>query len=784
MHISSRRRRRKLVDTVVLSGVSAAAIGITLYVHGTLEQVREALPAQILEQQRDVAYVVHDLSDLVRAIEVERLRRAPHGLQRVMEKVEATDRRLKAVRTTYNFDNLVGASAVHTIVHPALQDMQRWLNDGVQSFAPDSPQVLELTRLRARGAYRQAKLVFDEANITAADLVAQERGRLERFADSLALYLGAFAVFAAGTVVLFLRQRNAEARLALERKRLVDSIGTISEGFALYDADNRLVLCNDRYREIEALGVGAAIAGGPGATGGATCKPARVYGEDGVEARGEAALPESCSREQSPTEVVLPGERVVRVSERKTRDGGMVGVYTEITDLKQAQDRLQHLATHDALTELPNRAYLEDTLEHAVARARRHGHKLALMFFDLDRFKLINDTFGHASGDALLQQVARALRSCLREDETVVRLGGDEFAAIIENVRSWSHVSATAERTLEALDGAFHAGAADVFVSASIGIALFPDDGADVESLLQNADAACYHAKSSGRNNFQFYTAELNARAAERLSLEKHLRHALESRELSVCFQPIVDLGTAKVRAMEALVRWENPVLGKVAPERFIPVAEETGLIMPIGEWVLSRACVQMRAWRDAGLPAVRIAVNLSAHQFNLKGLAPVVSRLVAEAGLTPHDVNLEITETVIMEHTERALGTLSELDARGFGISIDDFGVGYSSLAALEQYPVDTLKIDRSFVHDLTSDAHDFKIVSAVIGMAHHLRLTAVAEGVETAEQFELLKELGCEVAQGDWISPPLSSEEAARFLVRHARVDNVMPLRGPPRA
>ncbi len=773
--------RRIAFDAVLLLGIALAAAGIGIFIQGTLNEVREGLPAQVLEQQRDIAYIVHDFSDLTRRIEAQQNPEKLSDPNLLLSRIEVMNERLTAIRKSYNFDNLVGASAIHAVARPALGDLSRWLSQGLSGFPPDSPQVLRLSLLRADGAYRRIRVLFDESNARALGLVETQAQRLELFRESLMLYLAAFGLFAAGVMVLFVRQRNAEHRVATTRKRLMDSLDNISEGFALYDSNDRLVLFNERFKQMEPnlsarIEKGATFSEIIGADN--PLKP-----KEGSPAK-IVTFVDRLDRHRDPRgpfEVKAADGRTIRISERKTAEGGTVAVHADISDLKDAYDRLEHLATHDPLTGLQNRSNLQQRLVKSLHRAKRHHSKLAVLVFDLDHFKLVNDTLGHSSGDELLRQVAVVLDGVMRADETIARLGGDEFAAIVEDVRSWSEVSGTAERALDALGRAFEVGDSEVFVTASIGIALYPEDGKDGDALLKNADAACYHAKALGRNNFQFFASEMNVKASQRLSFEKHLRNAIEREELHLAYQPVLDVRTGAIASMEALLRWNSPALGSVSPEQFIPVAEETGLIIPIGEWVLEQACKQTAAWRGIGLPPVQVSVNVSARQLRLKGLLEVVKRVVGRSGITPGGLYLEITESTIMDNVERALVTLNQLHDVGVGISIDDFGVGYSSLAALKQLPVDVLKIDRSFVRDIVVDRDDLEIVSAVTAMAHNLKIRVVAEGVETKEQFQLVKELGSDEIQGFWISQPMTADNARAFLAGEAASDTVVQLRRP---
>ncbi|MBS3908755.1 MAG: EAL domain-containing protein [Actinobacteria bacterium] len=445
---------------------------------------------------------------------------------------------------------------------------------------------------------------------------------------------------------------------------------------------------------------------------------------------------------------------------------GGVESFEDITERKHAEEMLNYMAYFDLLTDLPNRTLLSDRLVLAIANAHRNGHMLAVFFLDLDRFKAINDTLGHTVGDQLLQRVADRLKRCLREGDTIARLGGDEFTLLLPRVDTIDDVTVVAQKVIDVLKPSFMFEGGELHVTTSIGIALYPDDGEDVSSLLKNADIALYRAKEQGRNNYQLYAPSMNAKAFERLAMEGNLRKALERQEFTVYYQPQLDLATGEIIGMEALIRWNHPDLGLVYPAEFIPMAEETGLIVPIGEWVLRTACEQNKAWQDAGHAPIRMAVNLSCRQFQQVDLAERVARIVKETGLDPRYLELEITESVLMKDADAAVDTLNKLKKKGIYISIDDFGTGYSSLGYLKRFPIDVLKIDRSFIRELSAGTEDAAIATAIITVAHTLKLKALAEGVETLEQLELLRSLKCDSMQGFLFSRPLPAEEASKIL------------------
>lgn len=448
-----------------------------------------------------------------------------------------------------------------------------------------------------------------------------------------------------------------------------------------------------------------------------------------------------------------------------------VGVFSDTTELKAAADRMRHLAHHDSLTGLPNRIMLTEWLKHALARASLAGSELAVLFLDLDQFKLVNDTLGHTVGDELLKATAGRLAGCVRPADMVARLGGDEFVIVLDDVTGSRGAATVAQKIINALAQPLILEQHELVVTPSIGIGLYPDDGGDAETLIKHADVAMYRAKERGRNNYQLFTADMHVRAFERLAMENSLRRALERNEFLLHYQPQIDLGSRRIIGMEALLRWRQPK-GLIPPAQFIPIAEEIGLIIPIGEWVLRTACARNKAWQDAGFAPLRVAVNLSARQFRMHNLVAMVRSALTDSGLAAQCLELEITESIAMDHIEETIAKLDELKAMGVGIAMDDFGTGYSSLGYLKRFPIDRLKIDRSFVRDITTDPDDATIAVSIISLAHAMRLEVVAEGVETEAQLAYLSHHGCDEVQGYYFSPPLATEEFAAMLKAGGRL------------
>jgi diguanylate cyclase (GGDEF)-like protein/PAS domain S-box-containing protein len=446
--------------------------------------------------------------------------------------------------------------------------------------------------------------------------------------------------------------------------------------------------------------------------------------------------------------------------------GGLVAIVRDISERKLAEERMVHLAHHDTLTGLPNRSLISDRLDMTIAQAQRNGGSVLVAFIDLDGFKLVNDGLGHNAGDELLKVVAERMSACLRATDTVGRFGGDEFVLLLAEPGSGVDAAPVLERVREAVLQSISLCGQDVQVSCSIGVAVYPNDGRDVETLLMNADAAMYRAKEMGKNNCQFYTREMNASIEEKLGLLEGLRSALDDGQFRLVYQPKVDLATGRVFGVEALVRWDHPEHGTIGPDRFIPLAEESGMIVALGEWILRTACMQNRAWQDAGLPPLCVSVNVSPRQFEEARLVERVQQALRDSGLAPEWLELEVTEGVIMRDLQQAVGKMAQVRAMGVALSIDDFGTGYSSLSALKSFPISTLKIDKSFVRDLGRSSGDEAIASSIIGLAHRLRLRVIAEGVETEQQRSFLRENGCDEMQGYLFSRPLPPQQLESLL------------------
>ncbi|HXH03206.1 MAG TPA: EAL domain-containing protein [Candidatus Competibacteraceae bacterium] len=761
-----RLRRHSVLTALQLMLIAllvSASLALGYYVHDTLERLQQGLPAELLRQTNDLLVVVEALQRLGQAAEQALLEPDdPVHRQRLLADNQDLLDRLKALRTSYMFDNLAGASALHALVNPAAEDIQRWLHHGLPGSAADSPAVLRLVNTRARDVYARTRELSLRAHRSAIGLLEQEVSRLQRFRASLPwlqLFLFGLTLVVVG---LFVSQRRGEARLAALREQLADAVESIPEGFILTDAEDRVVMCNTQYRRLyPELGALAR----PGVPYEQLLRHylahAPVLGSEGREEETIAARLARHRNPGPPSELELRDGRRIRVNEQRTRNGGIVGIHADISDLRQVQERLQHLATHDALTGLPNRAYCLERLEQALARARRHGSRFAVLFLDLDRFKLVNDTLGHHAGDELLQQVAARLQQQLRGEDTLARLGGDEFMIILEDQPPESSAVTFCQRLIQALGEPFRVTGQEVIVTSSIGIAYHPEHGSDVHSLMRHADAASYQAKAQGPNQFQVYNGASGALQLQRLRLEQDLRLALERNELRLHYQPRYSVDGVRMTGVEALLRWHHPQLGLLGPATFLELAEESGLIVAIGTWVLAQALRDYSQWRSRGLAPPRLALNLSVRQLGQTQLPAQFQQTLERYAVSADSLELELNEISQLEPPQPAFQVLQQLAAAGMHLSLDDFGTGYSSLRLLQCLPLESVKIDRAFIGQLDGPGNGRAIVGALLDLGRAMKLRMVAEGVETAAQLRWLGEQGCSEVQGNLLCPPLPAAE-----------------------
>jgi diguanylate cyclase (GGDEF)-like protein/PAS domain S-box-containing protein len=630
---------------------------------------------------------------------------------------------------------------------------------------PDIPGLEVLSRVKADHPLTETIILTGHASLDSA-IEATNRGAFSYLVkpyeiDQLLLQIRRAA-----------EKQQAEAALRESEARFRGLLESAADGMVIVDAEHRIVMVNEQlekmfgYDRAEILGQPIEI-----------LIPPRFAGHH-ERGREYMRTPERRPMDQGRELYALrkDGSEIpveISLSPLETAEGLIVSaVVRDITERRRYEERLEYQSTHDGLTDLPNRNLLADRLQQALFNAHRYHRQAAVLFVDLDHFKFVNDCLGHDFGDRLLKIVAERLTSCVRSNDTVARQGGDDFVILLTVLKKAEDVATIVRKIQEAVSEPIKIGGHELEISCSIGISIYPRDGEDGQTLLKNADVAMYRAKEQGRDNFRFFTAELNERAVARMTMETHLRRALERDELLLHYQPQVDLETGRITGMEALLRWQSPELGPVPPGRFIPLAEETGLIVPIGEWVLKTACSQNKAWQDAGLRPLPMAANLSARQFQNVDPAGVVARILLETGLDPRYLELEITESVIMQDAQSASALLGELKRLGVQLAMDDFGTGYSSLSYLRRFPFDKLKIDISFVREITSDPESAAIARSIIAMAHNLKLRVIAEGVETEGQLAYLRAHGCDEMQGYYFSRPLPADEFEGLLRENRRL------------
>ncbi len=556
---------------------------------------------------------------------------------------------------------------------------------------------------------------------------------------------------------------KSEAEIAKTAQRLEAALANMLQGLAMFDAEQRLILCNDRYANMYDL---AREQVKPGTTLRQILEHRAANGDLGgnsVDDVLRSVLARVPYGEAGASYVSrLDDARWIAVSVQPMADGGTVTTHEDITERRLAEDRMAHMARHDALTDLPNRVLLRERLEQALAGDRREDRRPSVLVLDLDRFKEVNDTLGHPAGDALLKTVAERLRSCVRKTDTVARLGGDEFAVILCAEDTAAEAEALSKRILEVMGAPFDLSGHQATVGASIGIAVAPGDGTDPDRLMKHADLALYRSKSEGRGTYRFFEPEMDQRMQARRRLERDLRNALVNGEFTLHYQPLVNLERDQVCGFEALLRWAHPERGTVMPADFIPLAEETGLIVPIGAWVLRTACAEAATWPDH----LKVAVNLSPAQFKDRNLVNTVLGALATSRMPPQRLELEITESVMLQDEEVAFATLKQMHDLGVRIALDDFGTGYSSLSNLRKFPFDKIKIDRSFVSDLSEANVDaLAVVRSIAQLGVSLGMATTAEGVETRDQLERIRAEGCTEMQGYYICPPSSAQEIARL-------------------
>lgn len=646
--------RRRFVSVSLMLLLLASTSGIIFYVQQTLLEIEKAMPITLSKQERDIRVLVYEMGRLVQDIEFAQANKNLSAFGVVLRQTDAVERHLENMGDRYRFNDLLGVSAIHAKINPAIFDIKTWLTYGISNFEPTSSHTLKLAHERSKLAHEESELLLKEVALKALNMLTVQAQEIEIFRTIMIATLIALSLM---------------------------SIGLILQGLRLQSI---------------------------------------------------------------------------------------------VVALKSSEEQIRYRANYDSLTRLPNRANFVEHLSEAITRDRRNNGLTALLFIDLDRFKTINDTLGHDFGDELIKQVAARIKQATRETDVVSRLGGDEFTVLLTNVSDDIHASIIAKNILGQLSQPYMLENHEVYASASIGITISPDDGTDANTLLKNADMAMYEAKDRGRNTFRFFTSQMTERVRQFMELDKDMRRALNQNELHVHFQPIYTTHTHSLVGVEALLRWQHPQKGLILPTEFISVAEETGLIEELGVWVLRRACREALAWLDKDVdPDFYLSVNISMRQFKGGFDRKQLQRILNETGFPADRLLLEITETLLMDDDSRTRDVLAELREMGVRLAVDDFGTGYSALNYLREFPVSTLKIDRSFIHDIDLGPSHRRLVEAIIALAHGLDLVTIAEGVETTVQHTLLADLKCDMVQGFLHCKPIAADEITALVSRDHETD-----------
>lgn len=749
-------------DKIFIFAVFVFVIGAGVYVHSITSRFEAELDAFTRNQSQDMARIITATESVESDLRQLQYSNKQQNFELVISSMKKLRMLVRSVSDDHDYAPGTTKSIGLQLIQPLIQDVMRWLNEGIGSEPPNSATVRQIIGQRLYVARVSLENLQQKSSEQSLDLLTDLSIQQKSFGQTVILLLLGLAALLTAAALLYARNRQTQENLWHQRKLVTDSINNINEGFILTAPNGRARVVNN------ALSV--------------MCAPLAESLKEGVpyyNALEHALLSGAMSRIdtrklENSNDSASGAEQFegfqalyrtqnglyLRATERETGDGGKVVTLTDITDLKLVEDKLQYQANYDFLTGIANRSYYVERLNEALARARRHNHKVALLQFDLDKFKQVNDTLGHAVGDQLLVHTASRIKRNLREIDLAARTGGDEFVAIIDQIVDQKEAVVSAERIVAELYQELEINGVKIDFSTSIGIAVFPDHAEDADTLMQHADIACYQAKASGRNNFQLYGANMKEQAIGMMTLETNLRSAIDEDALFIDYQPYVDLKTRKLCGVEALSRWYDSKLGLVAPARFIPVAEKTGLISILGEQVLQKVFQQLSFWQESGMAKLQVAINLSQRQLFQPALAECVDRLSKEYKVDPSDILFEVNEAAITQDPELASQHLGRLAERNIRFVIDDYGKGNSSLHRIKNLPIEALKIDGGFTRRLQDDAATQDVVAAIISSASNLQLATIAECVENEEQIRLLEELGCTMIQGYYIGEPQSAE------------------------
>ena len=753
-------KKRIHLNRLLVAIVVAAAVGVAVYVQNINERFDRDRQLQVESKSHEVARMAEALGSLEDDILSTTFNISEQSFELVQASLTKASSLIQNLSNKHDFETVDSQTQALEIALPLMDDLAVWLQHGFDHQSPDSVTVARIAGQRVYLARVQLEQIYSRAREKTAFLLTQQSKQLKSFGGTVVLLMISFlgVMFLAG--IFYSRNRQAEKDLWKQQALVSDSLNNINEGFVLINPQGvaRMVnsslhrMCRQLAYELE---IGHNYESALKKV--LDAKNLIQVGDDG----GSSLEPNQVTDRQAQSEYYTHSGDYLRVNERDTNDGGKVITFTDITDLKNTEDKLQRQANYDYLTGIANRSYYVQRLHEALSRARRHGHKVALMQFDLDKFKQVNDTLGHAVGDELLIETAKRIKRNLRDVDLAARIGGDEFAAIIDQINDQEEALSSAERIMQELYQKLQIEGIEIDFSASIGIAVFPDHANDIESLMQHADIACYRAKASGRNNCQLYGSDMKVQAMELMTLESRLRKAVEKDQLSIEYQSHMRLETNEYACVEVFSRWHDEKLGEVSPAKFIPIAEKNGLITVLGDQILGKVFAQLREWEAHGLTDIKVAINISQRQLFQPNLPATIDRLSEEFSVDPGKVLFEITESSITSDAELASERLNELAERGISFVLDDYGKGNSSLHRIVKLPISALKIDGSFIQNLTADDESRDIVQAMISSASTLNLETIAECVETPEQVELLRDLGCTTIQGYFVGEPQPADQ-----------------------
>lgn len=777
------RRNSRMDYAILLLLVGLALVG-AYYVQQIANRFESDLAVQATSRSQDVGLIIASLSSLEDDLRSLSFGNRTKKFELVLASANKSASLVDSISRNYDYRADVAQTHALEIAVPLMNDLSTWLDAGIANLPPTSGTVQRIASQRVYLARTQLEDIYELANTQTLDLLRNQSRQVRSFSNTVILLLGTLLLLLIAARFLYSRNRQAQERLWHERKLVTDSINNINEGFILTDQTGqaRVInsampkMCQGLVSHLEQktpyiVAIRLAVQSGE-----LTKSSARRFSDDDHETNLETEDTGNSSMAGLQTEYITREGLYLRVTERDTQDGGSVITFTDITDLKTTEDKLHHQANYDFLTGIANRSHYVNRLQDSLARARRHNHKVALMQFDLDRFKQVNDTLGHGVGDELLVQTAARIKRNLREIDLAARTGGDEFIAIIDQISDQDEAIASAERIVNELHQELVIDGIQIDFSASIGIAVYPDHARDIEALMQHADIACYRAKASGRNNYQMYGSDMKVQAMELVTLETRLRHAIDHNQLYLDYQPHMFVDTGELSGVEAFSRWQDEKLGDVSPDQFIPLADKNGLISKLGEQILEKVFAQLQDWQRLGLDEMQVAINISQRQLLQPNLTDIIDRFADKFEVDPGNILMEITENVITEDDEAASQRLFALAERNIKFVLDDYGKGASSLIRIKNLPIQALKIDGDFIRKITVDDATRDIVGAMISSANNLRLDTIAECVETEDQLNLLREMGCTIVQGYLVGAPQSPHEIVSSFQSH---DNIQMAR-----